>query len=147
VTKPIFTILVADDDVDDQELISTALQQCRKQLQIVTVNNGVQVVDFLLKRHAYRTDAVHPDLVLLDLNMPLMDGFDVLREIRKHDSLRGLPVYVITLSRNTDDWNRALDLGATGFYNKGLTSGDIHRIIREVCEECFDRHVDADRPL
>jgi two-component system, response regulator len=135
--KKKFTILVADDDIDDQDMIKQALRDCPMELRIVTVDNGMHVVDFLLKRHDFRYDTVIPDLVLLDLNMPLMDGFGVLKEIRKHESLYKLPIYVITISRNTDDWNRALDLGATGFYSKGVNVSDINRIIREVCHECF----------
>jgi CheY-like chemotaxis protein len=145
--KKNFTILIADDDIDDQEMIKKALRNCRKALHIVTVDNGMHVVDFLLKRHDYRNNAIVPDLVLLDLNMPLMDGFGVLGEIRRHESLHKIPVYVITISRNTDDWNRALDLGATGFYTKGVNTSDINRVIREVCSECFEKESsDAELP-
>jgi CheY-like chemotaxis protein len=132
-----FTIVMADDDLDDQELMRKGMKDCRVKVEINAVYNGLQLMDYLLKREAYKNIRSAPDLVLLDLNMPLMDGFEVLKEIRKHDSLKSIPVYVITTSRSKSDREKALQLGANGFYSKGSSSKDIIAIMREICEECF----------
>jgi two-component system, response regulator len=133
-----FTIVMADDDLDDQELIREALRDSQVNVIVQAVYNGLHLMDFLLRREAYRNvDYSKPDLILLDLNMPLMDGFDVLRQIKSEPDLKDIPIYVITTSRSQADRAKALELGATGFYSKGASSKDIRRIVQEVCLECF----------
>jgi chemotaxis family two-component system response regulator Rcp1 len=132
-----FTIVVADDDADDQELMRKGLESCKVKVDIVPVFNGLHLMDYLLKRHNYKGVTGKPDLILVDLNMPLMDGFTVIREIMSNSSLREIPIYVITTSRSAVDRERAMELGATGFYSKGSSPKDIVRIMHEVCEECF----------
>jgi two-component system response regulator len=133
-----FIIVVADDDLDDQQIIKDGLRDCRVKVEINSVYNGLQLMDYLLAREAYRNIKELPDLVLLDLNMPLMDGFEVLKEIRSKEKLKALPLYVITTSRSAEHKKRALELGATGFYSKGASSKDIRKIMAEICQECFD---------
>ena len=137
-TKSVFKILVADDDLDDQQLIKEGLDGCKVNLKIIPLYDGVQVMDYLLGRGKYRGHSLLPDLILLDLNMPLMDGFDVLKELKKYPHLKPIPIYVITTSRSAEHMNIALQLGARGFYSKGSKSQDILRIMREVCAECFE---------
>ncbi len=134
----IFRIIVADDDIDDQDLIRRSFSDSKVQVEVNSVYNGLQLMDYLLRKEAYRniTDPL-PDLVMLDLNMPLMDGFDVLQQIKKHPALINIPVYVLTTSRNPEHRKKALDLGATGFYSKGASSKEIRRIVQEVCLDCF----------
>jgi CheY-like chemotaxis protein len=138
--RDIFRIVMADDDLDDQELMAQGLKDCTVKVEISAVYNGLQLMDYLLKRQAYRNTNETPDLILLDLNMPLMDGFDVLKEIRKNPSLQNIPVYVITTSRSKEQKELALKLGASGFYSKGTSSRDILRIMKEICRECFELH-------
>ena len=133
-----FTILVADDDLDDQELLRSAFAQSKVNIEIVPVYDGVQVMDYLWQRHAFRHVTSLPDLLLLDLNMPLMDGFQTIKEIKRFPHLRTLPIYVITTSRAPEHMSKALNLGASGFYSKGSKAKDILEIMRKVCRECFD---------
>ncbi len=116
---------MADNDLDDQDLIKRGLQDCKVKIDIFAVCNGLQLIDFLLRREAFRGITVRPDLILLDLNMPLIDGFDVLTEIRRHAQLKDIPLYVITTSRSKEDRKKVLELGATGFYSKGSSLIDI----------------------
>jgi CheY-like chemotaxis protein len=132
-----FVIVVADDDLDDQDLIKRGLRDCKVEVEINSVYNGLQLMDYLLKREAYKGSTETPDLILLDLNMPLMDGLEVLREIKAHDALTKIPLYVITTSRNKDHRKMAIEMGASGFYSKGSSSKDIRRIMHEICKECF----------
>ncbi len=133
-----FIIVVADDDIDDQELMRTGLKDCKVKVEINAVYNGLQLMDYLLRREAYKNIKETPDLILLDLNMPLMDGFDVLKEIKRYKHLAKIPLYVITTSRSKDDKAKVLELGAAGFYSKGSSSKDIKKFMREICLECFE---------
>ena len=133
-----FVIVVADDDVDDQELIRHGFEDCKADVAIITVYDGIKLMDFLLKRHTFRDVTETADLILLDLNMPLMDGFEVLKQIGKYPQLKKTPIYVITTSRNDVHRSMALELGATGFYSKGASSQDIRRIMQQICQDCFE---------
>ncbi len=133
-----FIILVADDDADDQELIKQGLQKCKVPIEIVQVFGGAKVMDFMLFRNDYISNTRLPDLILLDLNMPLMDGFQVLHEIKRYPHFRKIPIYVVTTSRRIHDREKAIDLGATGFYSKGSRSSDLQEIMHDLCRECFE---------
>src|SRR5947208_408702 len=102
--KDRFLIVLADDDIDDQELIKKAFIASKIKVDVSVVYNGLQLMDYLLRREAYRNlQDPPPDLILLDLNMPLMDGFDVLREIKNNKALHKIPIYILTTSRSADD--------------------------------------------
>jgi CheY-like chemotaxis protein len=138
-----FTIVIADDDVDDQALMKEGFEDCTVKVEVNAVYNGLQLMDFLLKRESYKSITTTPDLILLDLNMPLMDGFNVLKEIKEKTNLQ-IPIYIITTSQNKSDRKKALDLGAKGFFSKGYSSEDIKKVMSEVCKECFDSDVDKE---
>jgi CheY-like chemotaxis protein len=132
-----FRILIADDETDDQMLMKAGLAKATIKVEVDAVSDGAEVLDYLLRRGEFKHLGHTPDLLLLDLNMPKVDGFQVLTEIRKHKHLNDLPVYVITTSRHIDDWDRALELGANGFYSKGSKEDDLRHIMQEVCRQCF----------
>lgn len=138
-----FTIVVADDDVDDQALVKEGFEDCRVKVEVNSVYNGLQLMDYLLKRETYKSVKIEPDLIILDLNMPLMDGFNVLEEIKKHH-LTHIPIYVITTSIRKEDRVKALELGARGFFSKGYSSQDIKKVMMEICRECFNEGRAAD---
>jgi two-component system response regulator len=128
-----YTIIVAEDDPDDQQLMRDALNSFMVSHEIYSVENGIQLLDFLNKRNKFSHVTAVPDLILLDLNMPVMDGFEVLREIKFNPRFKNIPVDVITTSRNPKDEQLALALGADGFYNKGGSPKDIEEVIRKIC--------------
>jgi CheY-like chemotaxis protein len=130
-----FTIVVADDDIDDQELAKEGFEDCK--VQVNSVFNGLQLMDYLLKRDAYKNIESTPDLIILDLNMPLMDGFNVLKEIKAQKLHTSIPIYVVTTSISKADKEKALALGAKGFFSKGFSSEDIKKVMMEICRDCF----------
>ncbi|MCW3075961.1 MAG: response regulator [Bacteroidetes bacterium] len=132
-----FTIVVADDDIDDQELAKEGFEDCKVQVQVNSVFNGLQLMDYLLKRDAYKNIESTPDLIILDLNMPLMDGFNVLKEIKAQKLHTSIPIYVVTTSISKADKEKALALGAKGFFSKGFSSEDIKKVMMEICRDCF----------
>lgn len=143
--RKVFTIVVADDDVDDQALVKEGFEDCKVQVDVVSVFNGLELMDYLLKRARYKNVQVAPDLIILDLNMPLMDGFNALKEI-KANNIINIPIYIITTSRSKEDKQKALDLGASGFFSKGFSSEDIKKVMMDICQECFKSEEDAATP-
>jgi len=132
-----FSIVMADDDLDDQLLIKKAFENSKVQVTVHPVYDGIQLLDFLYRRYQFKHITEFPDLILLDLNMPLMDGFEALRRIKGDPATAHIPVYVVTTSKTKEDKAKATELGAAGFYSKGASSKDIEKIVREVCLECF----------
>jgi CheY-like chemotaxis protein len=121
--KPI-TILMADDDEEDCELTREALQDARLANSMKFVHDGQELVDYL-KRHGRYADAPdeapRPGIILLDLNMPKKDGREALEEIKADESLRRIPIVVLTTSKDEEDVLRTYDLGASSFITKPVT--------------------------
>lgn len=109
---PIFLI---DDDPDDIELIQRALRKSEVGNSVVVHTDGAAAIAAL--RHA-AADPEPPVLVLLDLKMPKMDGFEVLRALRAHERTHRLPVVIFTSSREEQDLVLSYDLGASSYVRK-----------------------------
>ncbi len=107
-------VLVVDDDADDRDLIKKVFTECHDSLDIVELGDGAEVMKYL---HSC-TDAQLPSLILLDLNMPVMNGFEVLMEIKTNDRLHQIPVYVFTTSNQARDRVHSVRLGASGMITK-----------------------------
>jgi len=116
------TILLADDDEDDRLMTRDALRDARLHNDLRFVVDGVDLMDYLKRRGAYAdADAPRPGLILLDLNMPRMDGREALREIKSDPELRSIPVVVLTTSKAEVDILRTYDLGVNSFITKPVT--------------------------
>lgn len=107
-----YTIYIAEDDEDDQFLLRTAFASANKDCELVFFNNGEQLITQLQKTR------LRPSLVLLDLNMPVMDGFQTLQQLRQQENYQTMPVVVLTTSSQQDDVMRAYALGANSFITK-----------------------------
>ncbi|MBB5365802.1 response regulator [Deinococcus humi] len=110
-------VLLVDDSFPDVILMEEAFGATVKQLHLSHVEDGVEALAFLRREGPY-TGAPRPKLVLLDLNMPRMNGFEVLSHIRADPVLRGLPVLVFSTSKEERDIQQAYDLGANAFLTK-----------------------------
>ncbi len=117
------TILLADDDEDDRMMTRDALRDARLHNPLKTVNDGVQLMAYL--RHegdfADPGQSPRPGLILLDLNMPRMDGREALAAIKQDPELRSIPVVVLTTSKAEEDVIRTYDLGVNSFITKPVT--------------------------
>jgi CheY-like chemotaxis protein len=133
-------ILLADDDPDDRMLTSRALKKNRLANEIRTVNDGEELMDYLLHRGAYADEASapRPGLILLDLNMPRKDGREALLEIKSEESLRRIPVIVLTTSEAEQDILRSYDLGVNAFVTKPVTFEGLAEAIRALGEFWFE---------
>jgi CheY-like chemotaxis protein len=115
-------ILLVEDREDDIFLIKKAFAKANLPNSLYVVNDGEQAVAYLMGDAPFsrRSEYPLPDIILLDLKMPRLDGFEVLTWIRKQPGIRGLPVVVLTSSEDLRDVNRAYALGANSFLVKPL---------------------------
>ena len=117
------TILVADDDSDDRLLIKEAFEEAPLVNPVVFVKDGVELLDYLHRRNGFSslsgTDL--PGMILLDLNMPRMDGREALEIIKDDSDLRRIPIIVLTTSKAEADILHTYDLGTNSFIAKPVT--------------------------
>ena len=112
-------ILLAEDNPNDVELTLSALHSLNLVNEIHVVNDGAQVLDFLLRRSSYSDRAaVAPAVILLDLKMPRVDGLEALRQIRADPHLKTLPIVILTSSREENDLVKGYQLGANAYVVK-----------------------------
>ena len=137
-TRPI-TILLADDDEEDRELARDALQDSRLANDMKFVVDGQDLLDYL--RHEGRwteEDSPRPGIILLDLNMPKMDGREALAEIKADDSLRRIPIVVLTTSKDEADVLCTYDLGVSSFITKPVTFGGLVDVMKTWTQYWFE---------
>lgn len=117
------TILIADDDDDDRQLAREAFHEARLGNPLAFVEDGEQLLAYLRREGRYADDALYPlpGLVLLDLNMPRMDGREALAEIKGSDQLKHIPVVVMTTSKAEEDVVRSYRVGVNSFITKPVT--------------------------
>jgi CheY-like chemotaxis protein len=119
-----YTILIADDDPEDCMLVADAALQAGLTHRIQTVHDGEALLEYLngcTNHNGSNGHASRPDLVLLDLNMPRFDGRQALAEIKKNESLRRIPVVILTTSSTQSDIIYAYETGASSFITKPVT--------------------------
>jgi len=116
-------ILFAEDNPADQEIIKMAFdwdKDFRNRVNIVITESGVETMNYLQRQGVYGNEesSPRPDLVVLDINMPLMDGLNVLNEIRNDEDIKDIPVIIFTTSRREKDIKESYSLGATAYLTK-----------------------------
>lgn len=149
--KPI-TILMADDDADDRQMTREAFEESRLANDLRFVENGVQLMDYLLRLNNFQSpeSSPRPGLILLDLNMPKMDGREALQQIKSDPRLKNIRVVVMTTSKAEEDIVRTYDLGASSYVTKPVTFAALVDVIRtmgkywlEIVELPNDAEVDG----
>ena len=118
-SEPI-SILMAEDDIEDQMLIREALVESDISHNLIIVNDGEELVDYLNQRGEY-SNACLPSIVLLDLNMPRKNGHEALEEIKANPSLRRIPIIVLTTSDSEEDIKSTYDMGISSYICKPVT--------------------------
>ena len=130
--KPV-EILLAEDNPGDAKLTQKAFEQGNILNNLHIVENGVEAMDFLNQRGEYEAKP-RPDLVLLDLNMPRKDGWDVLEEINEDPELRRLPVIVLTSSEAEADIVKSYELQANAYLTKPVDYSGFMDVVRSLEE-------------
>lgn len=127
-------ILVAEDDADDRFLLETAFAEKGYQEELVFVENGVELMDYLKKLdEGEKTGPLHlPGFILLDLNMPKKDGREVLKEIKEDSRFKKVPVIVFTTTKNETEINRCYELGANTYVVKPVGFDSLLQTIHDI---------------
>jgi CheY-like chemotaxis protein len=127
-------ILLVDDDQNDVLLVQRALKKAGLDYPLIHRRDGEEAIDYLSGKPPYSDRAKHPlpTLILLDIKMPKMTGFDVLNWMRQQPSLATIPVVILTASVREEDQNEAEKLGAVGYRTKPVDFKELIDIIRDV---------------
>jgi CheY-like chemotaxis protein len=138
-------ILLVEDSADSVLLAQRALRKCNIPNRLVVVGDGVAALDYLFGTgpHEDRDSADLPALVLLDLDLPKLDGLEVLRRLRADARTRLLPVIVLTSSREEVDLLRAHSLGANSYIRKPVDFAEFNEAIRLVGEYWLGLNIPA----
>jgi chemotaxis family two-component system response regulator Rcp1 len=124
-------ILLIEDNPSDIRLLQEAFKEVKLCSNLSIVRDGEEGLAFLKKEGAYQ-DAPHPDLILLDLNLPKMDGKELLREIKQCPKLRTIPVVVLTSSMAEEDIIRSYELHANCYITKPVDLDQFIRIVQSI---------------
>ncbi|KPB02553.1 response regulator [Ahrensia marina] len=125
-------ILIADDDADDRMLIADAFEEARLDNPIDFVVDGLDLLDYLKRQGKYEgmEGELLPSLILLDLNMPRMNGRAALEEIRKDPNLTAIPIIVLTTSKSEEDILQTYNLGINSFITKPVTFDRLVHVVQ-----------------
>lgn len=124
-------VLLVEDNPDDVLITERALEKGDTKCELFVARDGEEALDFLRKKGKFK-DAQRPDLILLDLNLPKINGLEVLAEIKKDSHLRRIPVIVLTISDAEEDMVRAYDSGASGYITKPASTVEFMKVLTTV---------------
>lgn len=122
-------VLLVEDNPGDIRLTQEALKESKMEIHLDVVSDGEQAIDFLMKRGRF-IDSIRPHIILLDLNLPKKNGIEVLKEVKAHESLRKIPVIVLTTSDADHDISKAYSLHANCYILKPVDFDDFAKVIR-----------------
>jgi CheY-like chemotaxis protein len=129
-----YPVLIADDSEDDLFFLKRALRKAGVKNPITFVINGAEAIDYLENDSTHKT----PRVVMLDVKMPLKNGFDVLECVRKNPLLKRLPVIMFSSSAEERDVNRAYDLGANSYVVKPGDTKRWEELVKKIHEYWID---------
>lgn len=127
-------VLLVEDDPDDEDLTIRAFRNNKFPGKVDVARNGQEALDYFFAADGslkIPPDSV-PDLILLDLKLPFVDGFEVLARLRDHDATRHLPIVIFSSSREEPDISRAYSLGANSYIHKPLEYDEFTEAVRQL---------------
>ncbi|WET02402.1 response regulator [Flavobacterium sp. YJ01] len=127
------TIFYVDDDPDDRMFFEEVTQQIGEQISVFELG------DHMLLQ--LKNPPPYPSVIFLDLNMPVKDGFEVLKEIKQAENLEHLPVIVLSTTSNSETVKRCLNLGASLYVQKSLSLADLKKSLQYVISIDWQHHV------
>lgn len=129
-------ILLVEDNPDDVELTTRSFKKARMQNRVSVAGDGVEALAFLRREGKY-AGAPRPDIILLDLNLPRMNGREVLENIKKDPALSDIPVIILTTSKDEEDIINTYKLHSNCFITKPVLMDDFDRVIRTIQDFWF----------
>lgn len=133
------TILMADDDDDDYLLTKKALKESKLINTLVRVKDGEELLDYLFARGEYEGQKIErPGVILLDLNMPRLDGREALKVIKSTPEFGNIPIIVFTTSKAEEDVYRSYQLGSNSFITKPVTFENLITVMKTLGTYWFE---------
>lgn len=120
-------ITLADDDEDDRLFFTDAFEELKINTVVNTVNNGKELLDFL-----NNPETTLPNIIFLDLNMPILNGIDCLKEIKQNDKFRDIAIAIYSTSSSDQDIENTFVLGANIYIKKPSNFNDLKKILSDV---------------
>ena len=131
------SILMAEDDIEDQMLIREALKESDANYNLTIVNNGEELVDYLNQRGTYSGVSL-PKIVLLDLNMPRKNGHEALAEIKANPNLKQIPIIVLTTSDAEEDIQSTYSMGVSSYICKPVRFQELVDLVNTLGHYWFE---------
>lgn len=128
--KQVLDILLVDDSENDIMIIKDAFEQAKILNIVDVVNDGNQALDYLYKRGDFQ-EAKTPGLVLLDINMPKKNGFEVLEDLKSDDKLKSIPIVMLTTSTRDEDIVKSYSYGACSYVTKPVQFQELQKIVQQ----------------
>jgi two-component system response regulator len=135
-------VLLVDDDADDHLFFKEAIKKIKNiEVDVTSVFNGSQVLEFLFRTGPYShvTDPL-PDVIILDVNMPVISGESVLRSLKSIPEFNDIPVYMLTTSRNEELFKKCMVLGAANCFTKPILLDQLTSIIQKIIVGRLEAH-------
>lgn len=128
------TILLVEDNPDDEALTIRALQKNKIKNNVIVAHDGAEALDYLFGTgtHAGRDVTAVPEIILLDLKLPKVDGFEVLSRLRADERLRLIPVIILTSSKEQQDLVKGYKLGANSYVRKPVDFSEFTEAVRQL---------------
>jgi len=137
-------ILLIEDSEKDTELILLILSEFDLAHNIIVLNDGVEALNYLLKKEKISHEVDYlPSLIVLDLKMPKIDGFEVLREIKKDQLLSNIPVVILSSSKQEIDIKKAYAVGANAYFVKSIDFEEFSYAIKEIISFWLNVNISA----
>lgn len=132
--ETIINILLAEDNPDDIAITKRAFRDAKIMNKLYIVRDGQEAIDFLFHQGIYADPlkAPRPGLILLDINMPKMNGIEVLKRVKGEKTLRALPVVMLTVSKRDEDIIKSYDYGCNSFIQKPVEFEKFVELVKEI---------------
>ncbi len=127
----VIQVFMVEDTIDDIELTLEAFKESNREFNVNVAQDGVEALKYLRQEDEF-AHRPHPDLILLDLNMPRMNGFEVLEEIDKDEKLKSIPVVVLSISQSDNDMAKVKNLHAKAYIVKPTGLDGLFEIIKRL---------------
>lgn len=122
-------VLLVDDDADDRELFADAIAEIDAKVKVLILESGKRLMDYL-----FAPDQNLPDILFLDINMPVKNGFECLEEIRAHETTKNLCVIMFSTSNGQYDVDKSYSLGADGYIQKPFSLAEMRNILKKTLD-------------
>ena len=133
-------LLLVEDDPAHEEITRLGLSRTGYALDLIVVKDGVELLEYLFRqgRYVHLTRQDMPDLILLDLKLPRMDGLEVLQKLKADGRTRSIPIVMLSSSTEEVDINKSYGLGVNSYINKRMNADEFNHVLQDLLSYWFD---------